>query len=323
MHRVDLSWIEGRLRPWSLSVEVLRLLGSLVRHLQPALVVEFGSGVSTACLHRACQDSNRSCRIVSIDHDPDYLDSVRDEFDGVGSPLITLHLAPIVARAPCQEFLPTYRFTPELVDVCRPADLVLIDGPPDALGGREGVLYQVMDFAKPGSLVLLDDADRESERQALAGWQDNFGEAIRIQILDGFPKGLAAITIVQPVPTGQLWNHRVRLSARELARFGRPEDAMVLLDENQWGLTKEDVGHSLASLVEVPGTEQGPPPDDAAAIHRLKRARRAGARLVAFGWPAFWWLTAYPGLHAMLETCGKQVLCNRRLIAYDISDLPS
>jgi hypothetical protein len=52
--------------------------------------------------------------------------------------------------------------------------LVLIDGPPSLLGGREGTLYLVMEFARPGTLVLLDDASRAQEQSALARWQNPF-----------------------------------------------------------------------------------------------------------------------------------------------------
>ncbi|MEK6320358.1 MAG: hypothetical protein AABN33_01610 [Acidobacteriota bacterium] len=47
--RVDLSWVHP-LPPWSLSIDALQLLVSLVKHLQPAHILEFGSGVSTQVL---------------------------------------------------------------------------------------------------------------------------------------------------------------------------------------------------------------------------------------------------------------------------------
>ena len=42
-----------------------------------------------------------------------------------------------------------------------PVDLAIIDGPPEALGGRTGTLYQVMDYIRAGGIVLLDDAGHD------------------------------------------------------------------------------------------------------------------------------------------------------------------
>src|SRR5262249_2283914 len=73
MEQVDLSWLtgmSGRHR-WALAPDALRLLASLVRHLRPRHVLEFGSGLSTQVLTWASQGLP-DCRIASIDHDPEF-----------------------------------------------------------------------------------------------------------------------------------------------------------------------------------------------------------------------------------------------------------
>jgi hypothetical protein len=42
-------------------------------------------------------------------------------------------------------------------------------------GGRYGLLPVVRPFLAPGCLILLDDADREGEREALARWSSETG----------------------------------------------------------------------------------------------------------------------------------------------------
>ena len=60
------------------------------------------------------------------------------------------------------------------------------------------MLYQALDYAQAGTIVLLDDADREGEREALAEWQRVLGDAVSIARPTGFARGLAVITLVAP-----------------------------------------------------------------------------------------------------------------------------
>jgi predicted O-methyltransferase YrrM len=313
---IDLSWLGPYRTPWILSDEALQLLGRLVSHVQPRVIVEFGSGVSTVCLDRACREAGQPCHIVSIDHDPEYQEDAKQLWTDLDASTVAFHLAPLVARAPCELFLPTYHLTKETLRACCGADLVLIDGPPDALGGREGVLYQVLDFVRPGALVLLDDADRPAEREALGRWQDNLGDAIRVEILEGFPKGLAAIIVVDPVCSDRLWNHRIGLTVKELADLCGKERKIALLDENQLGITTDH----LVNLIDL-SQDEGPPATNRAAIDRLKGCREAGADLLAITWPAFWWLTAYVSFRETLNECCPCMLQNARMKVYDLRGL--
>src|SRR5437764_13771359 len=80
--------------------------------------------------------------------------------------------APLVARGCAENTLPMYCLPRGGFASRLAADLVVVDGPPLILGGREGMLYQAMGFARPGTLLLLDDAERAEERRTLARWQD-------------------------------------------------------------------------------------------------------------------------------------------------------
>jgi hypothetical protein len=46
--------------------------------------------------------------------------------------------------------------------------------------------------------------------------------------------------------------------------------------------------------------------------------RSAGASLMVFGWPAFWWLDYYTGLHQHLRSNYRCVLRNDLLIVFDL-----
>ncbi len=194
----DLSWIEPppRQDDWTLAPDALRLLIALVEELRPRHVVEFGAGLSTRVLAHACAKAAPFASITSIENDPTHAALVAEqvERDGQGA-MVTGVTATLVTR-PCSGRLrPVYMLDGQTFGSPLPADLVVVDGPPAVLGGRGGTLYQVARFSRVGTLVLLDDADREQERRILADWQDDFGDTIQIRILPGFVKGLAAIAV--------------------------------------------------------------------------------------------------------------------------------
>src|SRR2546430_1111789 len=207
--QVDLSWLE--LSPeqygWTLAADALKLIDTLVRDLKPKHVIEFGAGLSTKVLARGCQQMNSPCAISSIDHDPQY--GVSDTASFVGSSNVwnlSSQIAPLVARDYGAKLLPTYLMDAGKFASREPADLVLIDGPPVNLGGREGVLYQVLEFCRPGTIVLLDDAKRVSERPAGPNWQGNPGDSIEVAPVPSFTKGMAALIVRRIVATQDLWD---------------------------------------------------------------------------------------------------------------------
>jgi predicted O-methyltransferase YrrM len=197
---VDLEWLDESLADdsWALAPDALRLLAALVAELRPRHVVEFGSGASTVVLAYAAAYSGGSV-ISSVDHDPAYLARTAKLLQGQeGERLVSLQLAPLVARVRADELHPHYLLERAALASERPADLVLIDGPPAALGGRAGMLYQSLDLVQAGTVVLLDDAKREPERGAVARWAARLGDAVLIGRPSGYTRGLAAIVVAAP-----------------------------------------------------------------------------------------------------------------------------
>jgi len=193
---VDLSFLtevpadEG----WSSAPDLLRLLHALVRTLEPRHVLEFGSGVSTAVLAHAATELG-DCAVTSVDHDPRFVAKTNELVD---PSYVSLQLAPLVARVHAGLLGPSYLVDTSLFASSRPADLVLVDGPPQVLGGRATMLPAALDYAQCGSIVLFDDADREGEHEALESWQSVLGEAIEVHRPSGFARGLAALILVAP-----------------------------------------------------------------------------------------------------------------------------
>lgn len=318
---VDLSWIQPPPSNdgWTLAMDALRFLTRLVKHLRPRHILEFGSGLSTRVLARACAELQQRCCISSVDHDPEFGPATARELTDQRKAgcRVRFQLAPLVVRDCGGKLLPFYHIRPERLASRSPVDLVVIDGPPVVLGGREGMLYQAMDFARRGTLLLLDDADRTEERIVLSRWQDSLGEAIEVDRLPGFTKGMGSIIVREPVRRSDIWTHRLRLTAQDIAVLIPRGERFILVDQGCWenGIVADR--HAIPFL-EREGHYWGLPSDDNAAIRELNRLRQSGVSFMVFGWPAFWWLEYYSGLCTYLRSRFHCILNNDRLVAFDL-----
>ncbi|MFT4038277.1 MAG: glycosyltransferase, partial [Thermomicrobiales bacterium] len=178
----------------------LALLSHLVRRSRPRHVLEFGSGASTVVIAQALQGS--SGRLTSIDHDSAYARRTVAALAGNDPEhRARVVVAPLVARSILGRQAPVYALRTQDLASPLPADLILIDGPPQALGGRTGTLLQAVGLAAPGAILLLDDAARAAEQEALQTLETSLGDAVEIVPLEGFPRGLTALIIrSEPVP---------------------------------------------------------------------------------------------------------------------------
>ena len=141
----DVEWL-GRAAlesNWALSPRTLRFLAQLVARLRPAHVLELGSGTSTRVLARALAALPEPGRLSAFDHDPTFAASTRRALAADGtSHVAKVRAVPLVARSCLGTLAPAYNWRSRSLARQAPADLVLIDGPPRALGGRLGPLYQ-------------------------------------------------------------------------------------------------------------------------------------------------------------------------------------
>jgi hypothetical protein len=209
---VDLSWVQPAPadHAWTLAPDALRLLTALVALAKPPHVLEFGAGLSTLVLARACRRYEPSGRLTSIENDPMIAKQTRRELEHAqrGSDVDVIH-ASLVLRHRLGRLLPSYAFDADRVRSRGDAGVVLVDGPPEKLGGREGAVYQALECSGANTIVLLDDADRAQESEILARLRDELREHVDVVVLDGFVRGLAAIVVRKPV--GELPRHSTTL----------------------------------------------------------------------------------------------------------------
>jgi predicted O-methyltransferase YrrM len=204
--------ILARINPSTLGADTLRFLGMLVLWKRPLHIFEFGSGLSTLFLARLQQALGVASTpaLISIDHSQRYLGETRRSLGGDHSVLL-LH-APLAVTELHGRVFTTYHpdYTRQIpADV--KFDLVLIDGPPAFRYGREAPLYHLAPWLAPDALILLDDANREPEQEALRNWSTTWPMGFSVELFPDLKKGLAVFCIgdaahasLTAVPEGQV-----------------------------------------------------------------------------------------------------------------------
>jgi hypothetical protein len=176
-----------------------------------------------------------------------------------------------------------------------------------------------MDWARAGTVVLLDDSKRPEERAAMKAWEENLGDAVTVEQLPGFSKGMAAVVIHRPVRTKELWRHRFALTKKEIEAVVPAGSSVVIAGEAWWG---EEVGldRVVIPFMEHEGQYWGEPATDGEAIVELTNVRTRGHRYMVFGWPSFWWLQHYFLFSTHLRENSQKVLENDRLIMFKLDE---
>jgi len=191
---------------WSLNPRALDFLTHLVARLQPRAVFELGSGTSTVTLATAASALPNPASIVTIESDPFHHARTTEMLHQANlCGAVRLVDAHLVARRRHGRYVPTYAAPVPggdgNEDVWRAgwADVVLVDGPPLPLGGREGSIDQALAAARVGGVVVLDDSRRDSERELLARMLTQFDGSVEAMNLLGFDKGLAVVLVTAPI----------------------------------------------------------------------------------------------------------------------------
>lgn len=156
--------------PWAIGSDAMSAVRERLAVLGPETIVEFGGGVSTAALARAFPRA----RILSIDHDPRFIEATRARLEGTR---VELSLRPLTWQDHGEAPYLSYEDGPFPERV----DAVIVDGPPHwTRGGREATLYQTFERLRVGGLIVLDDYRRRRERRIVAHWLEVFRGSLEL-----------------------------------------------------------------------------------------------------------------------------------------------
>lgn len=165
--------------PFSAPPELLLRAAQELTRSKPRTVLELGAGVSTLILARIIRNQKLPCRLVSVDHDADYLATIAEEVEREGlDEIVTLLHAPLEPIG-LDGFDGLWYRRETIFKEANEVGLLIVDGPPKRHGAniRYPALPVLAERLTPGALVLLDDARRRPEREALRRWSRQFPEA--------------------------------------------------------------------------------------------------------------------------------------------------
>lgn len=178
---------------WTLSSDALKVLVDEIASVRPRHILELGSGYSTLAMAATLRELGIEGKITSLDHKRKYLMQTRLLLErNALSSWVDWRLAPL-ERCRCIDYDGPW-YSMDALTGLDPVDMVLIDGPPAILHPK--IRYPTLEIlrnkCKPGCRILVDDADRESERQMIARWMESSGVVLEHR---NTAKGLAVLTI--------------------------------------------------------------------------------------------------------------------------------
>lgn len=162
------------LRGWAASPDLLLILAKHALNKRPKTILECSSGASTIVLARCCE-LNGCGHVYSLEHDPKYAQKNRELINEhelgawvtiIDAPLIPY---PVIANAPWYSMHALPSQLPEI-------DLLVIDGPPASSShlARYPALPILHSYLSSSVTVVLDDAARPDEQEAVNRWNINF-----------------------------------------------------------------------------------------------------------------------------------------------------
>ena len=183
---------------WTLGPEAIDRVQAVYQSVQPSIVIDFGSGVSTICLAHLASRLDRRVQpsVVALDQSPEFARLTREALATEG-----LDKYAVVVDAPLEPLEwdgvvhSTYRPADDLARILQghKAEMVVVDGPAAESGARYATLPLVRSHLAPGARVVMDDALRDGELDVAMRWESSGWISIDGICLVG--KGLLLATI--------------------------------------------------------------------------------------------------------------------------------
>jgi hypothetical protein len=179
---------QGEVPKWILPPQSCAFLIALCRALpKPVSAFEFGSGCSTHALRTACDS------VISIEDSHEWLAKTEASPNAVAKR--PSDITGVIPLTKCwNRFRPIESFdivsNSELLASLRSAGLILVDSPPNP-AKREHALFQALENAREGAVVVIDDLDvgatgrfcarlARQNRSTLAYWELPFDHRLGV-----------------------------------------------------------------------------------------------------------------------------------------------
>ena len=180
----SLQWLYTTLRPnaplpntrgWAASPDFLKLISEIILTEKPQFILEVGSGVSTLVSAYCLKQVGRGGKIVTLEHDPVYANTSKSHLLQHNlQDFATVIYAPLTETSINGKNWLWYKM--DNVKLDRPIDFLIIDGPPEATQklARYPALPILFNRLKNGAIVILDDGNRNDEKEAVRLWREEY-----------------------------------------------------------------------------------------------------------------------------------------------------
>jgi len=131
-------------------------------------ILECGSGITTLLLGLLC--APRKVEVWTLEHSPEWEKLLTRELRTNGIAGVHICSAPLISFGEFDWYDCSIHEMPQEFS------LVVCDGPPGSTrGGRYGLMPIMDKRLPPGSVVLLDDAERPDEMELMRRWEKEYG----------------------------------------------------------------------------------------------------------------------------------------------------
>lgn len=183
---------------WSIDRKVTEAIIGFSKQPQIATIVEVGAGYSTLVFYLTLLNSKSDFDLKSIEENVDWFKIPEDLRSEISKEKLNFEVGEIKFTLSFFGIHAQYKLKNEL-SFKKKIDLVFIDGP-QYYFGREGGLDYIYDKLAIGCLILMDDAERYTEKCVIYKWILVYKGLELIYLNDHFGyKGLAVLRVNRPL----------------------------------------------------------------------------------------------------------------------------
>jgi len=184
--KVDVEWNRGMI-----SSDLANYLVQTIFLNRPRKILECGIGLSTRLIAESISQIGEG-KLISLEHDIKWVEIIEASLKKEKlNRFVEFNYVPLKKYQMENESFEWYSKI-DKINSEGPYDLILIDGPPSVKPtdpGRVGALFVLMPSIKKGTIILLDDGNRESEKNAVNVWMKHYKGMFKSNIVD-LKKGL-------------------------------------------------------------------------------------------------------------------------------------